>query len=304
MTKSANAPVRHATMRERNLAVVLEHVARYQPVTRARLAELTGFTKTTVSNLVALLEGAGLVRDGAPVHEGSADAPAWGCPSAVTAPPGSAWRSTSTTSPPASSTSPGRSATGTWSAPEPRPRARRSPRRAVRARGRGGRGRRRPGPHRRRRRGRPARPARPRERRGAARPEPRLDRRPRHRRARPRDRAARRVRQRGQPGRPRRAVVRRRPPLRRLRARVGRDRDRQPASSWTGGCSAARTASPGNSAISSPSRPARPAPAAGTAAWSRSPSQEAILRAAGLPVTRPHGGPEGSVGRLVERLTG
>lgn len=69
MTKSPKGPVRHATMRERNLAVVLEHVARHQPVTRARLAELTGFTKTTVSNLVALLEGAGLVRDGAPVHE-------------------------------------------------------------------------------------------------------------------------------------------------------------------------------------------------------------------------------------------
>jgi hypothetical protein len=65
-------------MRERNLAVVLEHVARHQPVTRARLAELTGFTKTTVSNLVALLEGAGLVRDGAPVHEGERGRPGVG----------------------------------------------------------------------------------------------------------------------------------------------------------------------------------------------------------------------------------
>ncbi|MEU8309470.1 ROK family transcriptional regulator [Actinomadura sp. NPDC048955] len=78
MTKSANAPVRHATMRERNLAVVLEHVARHQPVTRARLAELTGFTKTTVSNLVSLLEGAGLVRDGALVHEGERGRPGVG----------------------------------------------------------------------------------------------------------------------------------------------------------------------------------------------------------------------------------
>ncbi|MEV4007520.1 ROK family transcriptional regulator [Actinomadura sp. NPDC049753] len=78
MTKSANAPVRHATMRERNLAVVLEHVARHQPVTRARLAELTGFTKTTVSNLVSLLEGAGLVRDGAPVREGERGRPGVG----------------------------------------------------------------------------------------------------------------------------------------------------------------------------------------------------------------------------------
>ncbi|MCQ0012222.1 ROK family transcriptional regulator [Actinomadura madurae] len=78
MTKSPKGPVRHATMRERNLAVVLEHVARHQPVTRARLAELTGFTKTTVSNLVALLEGAGLVRDGAPVHEGERGRPGVG----------------------------------------------------------------------------------------------------------------------------------------------------------------------------------------------------------------------------------
>ncbi|MEV4256015.1 ROK family transcriptional regulator [Spirillospora sp. NPDC049652] len=78
MTKSGNAPVRHATMRGRNLAVVLEHIARHQPVTRARLAELTGFTKTTVSNLVGLLEGAGLVRDGAPVHEGERGRPGVG----------------------------------------------------------------------------------------------------------------------------------------------------------------------------------------------------------------------------------
>jgi predicted NBD/HSP70 family sugar kinase len=78
MTKSAKGPVRHATMRERNLAVVLEHVARHQPVTRARLAELTGFTKTTVSNLVSLLEDAGLVRDGAPVHEGERGRPGVG----------------------------------------------------------------------------------------------------------------------------------------------------------------------------------------------------------------------------------
>ncbi|TDC95315.1 ROK family transcriptional regulator [Actinomadura sp. 7K507] len=78
MTKSANAPVRHATMRGRNLAVVLEHIARHQPVTRARLADLTGFTKTTVSNLVALLESAGLVLGGAPVHEGERGRPGVG----------------------------------------------------------------------------------------------------------------------------------------------------------------------------------------------------------------------------------
>lgn len=79
MTKSANAPVRHATMRGRNLALVLERIARHQPVTRARLAELTGFTKTTVSTLVSLLEGAGLVRDGAlVVNEGERGRPGVG----------------------------------------------------------------------------------------------------------------------------------------------------------------------------------------------------------------------------------
>ncbi|QFG26531.1 ROK family transcriptional regulator [Actinomadura sp. WMMB 499] len=75
MTNSGNVPVRHATMRGRNLAVVLEHIARHQPVTRARLAELTGFTKTTVSNLVGILDEAGLVVDGAPVHEGERGRP-------------------------------------------------------------------------------------------------------------------------------------------------------------------------------------------------------------------------------------
>ncbi|MFV2179413.1 ROK family protein [Actinomadura sp. LOL_016] len=75
MTNSGNVPVRHATMRGRNLAVVLEHIARHQPVTRARLAELTGFTKTTVSNLVGILDDAGLVVDGAPVHEGERGRP-------------------------------------------------------------------------------------------------------------------------------------------------------------------------------------------------------------------------------------
>lgn len=68
-------PVRHSTMRERNLAVVLEEVARHQPITRARLAEATGFTKTTVSNLLAVLADRGLVQDGQPVHEGERGRP-------------------------------------------------------------------------------------------------------------------------------------------------------------------------------------------------------------------------------------
>ncbi|HWL84204.1 MAG TPA: ROK family transcriptional regulator [Polyangiaceae bacterium] len=62
-------------MREHNLAVVLGEVIRQQPVTRARLAEVTGFTKTTVSNLLAVLADAGLVRDGGLVHEGERGRP-------------------------------------------------------------------------------------------------------------------------------------------------------------------------------------------------------------------------------------
>ncbi|MFB9837770.1 MarR family transcriptional regulator, partial [Actinoallomurus acaciae] len=70
------APLRHGAMRERNLAVVLGEIARRQPVSRARLAEATGFTKTTVSSLVASLAGAGLVREDGPVRDGERGRPA------------------------------------------------------------------------------------------------------------------------------------------------------------------------------------------------------------------------------------
>jgi predicted NBD/HSP70 family sugar kinase len=70
------APLRHDTMRERNLTVVLGEIARRQPVSRARLAEATGFTKTTVSSLVATLGGAGLVREDGPVRDGERGRPA------------------------------------------------------------------------------------------------------------------------------------------------------------------------------------------------------------------------------------
>jgi predicted NBD/HSP70 family sugar kinase len=63
-------------MRERNLAVVLGEIARRQPVSRARLAETTGFTKTTVSSLVATLADAGLVREDGPVRDGERGRPA------------------------------------------------------------------------------------------------------------------------------------------------------------------------------------------------------------------------------------
>jgi predicted NBD/HSP70 family sugar kinase len=62
-------------MREHNLAVVLAQVVRHQPVTRSKLAELTGFTKTTVSNLVTVLAEGGLVQDGGLVREGERGRP-------------------------------------------------------------------------------------------------------------------------------------------------------------------------------------------------------------------------------------
>ncbi|MGI8333202.1 ROK family transcriptional regulator [Actinomadura scrupuli] len=75
MLGGGGGPVRHGTMRERNLAVLLGEVAGHQPVTRARLAEITGLTKTTVSTLVAVLAEAGLVREGGLVHEGERGRP-------------------------------------------------------------------------------------------------------------------------------------------------------------------------------------------------------------------------------------
>src|SRR5919205_847788 len=69
-------PVRHGTMRARNLAVVLGEISRHQPVSRARLADVTGFTKTTVSSLVAALKDAGLVREDGPVRDGERGRPA------------------------------------------------------------------------------------------------------------------------------------------------------------------------------------------------------------------------------------
>jgi predicted NBD/HSP70 family sugar kinase len=70
--------MRHAAMRERNLAVLLRVIAAHQPVTRARLAALTGFTKTTVSNLISVLAEAGLVLDGDMLHEGDRGRPGIG----------------------------------------------------------------------------------------------------------------------------------------------------------------------------------------------------------------------------------
>jgi predicted NBD/HSP70 family sugar kinase len=75
MLTAGTGPMRHATMRERNLAVLLAEVSAHQPISRARLAGLTGFTRTTVSNLVAVLAEAGLVQDGDLLHEGDRGRP-------------------------------------------------------------------------------------------------------------------------------------------------------------------------------------------------------------------------------------
>ncbi|PGH52017.1 ROK family transcriptional regulator [Streptomyces sp. Ru87] len=78
MLRVGGEPMRHGTMRERNLAVLLGEISAHGPVTRARLAAHTGFTKTTVSNLLAVLAEAGLVRDGDLVHEGERGRPGVG----------------------------------------------------------------------------------------------------------------------------------------------------------------------------------------------------------------------------------
>ncbi|HSK35596.1 MAG TPA: helix-turn-helix domain-containing protein, partial [Actinomycetota bacterium] len=47
--RSGELPLRPRQMRDRNRALVLEAVARHEPVTRAQLAARTGLTKSSVS---------------------------------------------------------------------------------------------------------------------------------------------------------------------------------------------------------------------------------------------------------------
>jgi predicted NBD/HSP70 family sugar kinase len=58
---SGDAPLRQREMRDRNRALVLDVVARHEPVTRAQLAARTGLTKSSVSGIVQELLAAGLV---------------------------------------------------------------------------------------------------------------------------------------------------------------------------------------------------------------------------------------------------
>ena len=104
-------PARPQLLKRRNLALVLGEIATSKRLSRAQLSSRTGLTKATVSTLVDALMEAGLVvehdpergligRPGSPVTLNPAD------------PPGSASRSTSTTSRCASSISPERCDTG------------------------------------------------------------------------------------------------------------------------------------------------------------------------------------------------
>lgn len=70
-----DSPTHLSGMRDRNLVLVLDAVDRHQPVTRARLAELTGLTKTTVSAQVTRLSELGLVTDAEPVKDGGRGRP-------------------------------------------------------------------------------------------------------------------------------------------------------------------------------------------------------------------------------------
>ena len=58
---SGDLPLRPREMRDRNRALVLDAVARNEPVTRAQLAARTGLTKSSVSSIVQELLAAGLV---------------------------------------------------------------------------------------------------------------------------------------------------------------------------------------------------------------------------------------------------
>ena len=58
---SGGLPLRPREMRDRNRALVLDAVARHEPVTRTQLAARTGLTKSSVSSIVGELLAARLV---------------------------------------------------------------------------------------------------------------------------------------------------------------------------------------------------------------------------------------------------
>jgi predicted NBD/HSP70 family sugar kinase len=63
MPVDATRPARQAALRDHNLGLVLGEIADRGPASRARIAAATGLTKATVSSLVELLAAGGLVRE-------------------------------------------------------------------------------------------------------------------------------------------------------------------------------------------------------------------------------------------------
>ncbi len=75
--RSASTRADQTTVRRANLGVVLQHVARSGPRSRARIASETGLTRGTVSSLVTELIDLGLVREtGEDEHPGGVGRPA------------------------------------------------------------------------------------------------------------------------------------------------------------------------------------------------------------------------------------
>jgi predicted NBD/HSP70 family sugar kinase len=69
------SPARQQALRSHNLALVLQHIADNEPVTRARIAQATSLTKATVSSLVDDLVSARLVTELGPEARGEVGRP-------------------------------------------------------------------------------------------------------------------------------------------------------------------------------------------------------------------------------------
>jgi predicted NBD/HSP70 family sugar kinase len=69
------SPARQHALRSHNLALVLQHIATNEPVTRARIAQATSLTKATVSSLVDDLLSARLVTELGPEARGEVGRP-------------------------------------------------------------------------------------------------------------------------------------------------------------------------------------------------------------------------------------
>jgi predicted NBD/HSP70 family sugar kinase len=73
--RTGRSPARQDALRPHNLALVLQHIAAGDPVSRARIAAATGLTKTTVSSLVDDLVSARLVVELGPEARGEIGRP-------------------------------------------------------------------------------------------------------------------------------------------------------------------------------------------------------------------------------------